>query len=83
MKRINSKAALLKKRVKVMHGRAEFAGILYLLGTLALTALVAVFPLINGTVLAPNAEFPALAITAMTFYQPFVDLFNNLSACMS
>ena len=37
MKRINSKAALLKKRVKVMHGRAEFAGILYLLGTLALT----------------------------------------------
>ncbi len=80
MKRINSKAALLKKRVKVMHGRAEFAGILYLLGTLALTALVALFPLINGTVLAPDAEFPALAITAMTFYQPFVDLFNNLSA---
>ena len=39
MKRMNPKTAQLRKRVKAVQGKAKFAGILYLLGTIALGAL--------------------------------------------
>ena len=41
MKRIQSKAVLLKKRVRAVRNRAKFAGLLYLFGTLALAGITA------------------------------------------
>lgn len=69
MKRTHSKAALLAKRVKKVQGNAKFAGMLYFLGALAMAAIVAVLPVLTGTVLG-DAMLPVLA-----FYQPIVDLF--------
>lgn len=57
MKRITSKAAVLKRRVRTMHRRSKIAGVLYLLGTIVLTALVAMYALLDGTILA--AQMPA------------------------
>ncbi|MBQ8323456.1 MAG: hypothetical protein IJX91_05765 [Clostridia bacterium] len=51
MKRIHSKAALLRKRVKTVQGRAKFTGFLYLLGTIALLAVGAVVCPLSGTCL--------------------------------
>ncbi len=72
MKRINSKAALLKKRVRKIQGRAKFVGVLYLLGTIGLLAIAAVLPILSGTCIVDvnSAQFPVL-----TFYQPIADLF--------
>ncbi len=74
MKRINSKAALLKKRVRKIQGRAKFVGVLYLLGTIGLLAIAAVLPILSGTriVDVDSAQFPVL-----TFYQPIADLFGG------
>lgn len=80
MKRITSKAVLLKKRVKSIQGRAKFVGVLYLLGILALAAAAATLGLLNGTVIAPDSEFPAVVLPVLTFYQPIVDVFSNLNA---
>ena len=80
MKRINSKAALLKHRVGVIHGRAKFVGVLYLIGTVAFAALAILSTMIDGTVLAINKAFPLLNLPVMTFYQPIVTLFGNVNA---
>ena len=80
MKRINSKAALLKHRVGVIHGRAKFVGVLYLLGTIAFAVLAALSTMIDGTVLAINKTFPLLNLPVLTFYEPLVALFQNISA---
>ena len=80
MKRINSKAALLKHRVGVIHGRAKFVGVLYLIGTVAFAALAILSTMIDGTVLAINKVFPLLNLPVMTFYQPIVTLFENVNA---
>ncbi len=80
MKRINSKAALLKHRVGVIHGRAKFVGVLYLIGTVAFAALAILSTMIDGTVLAINKAFPLLNLPVMTFYQPIVTLFENVNA---
>ena len=80
MKRINSKAALLKHRVGVIHGRAKFVGVLYLIGTVAFAALAILSTMIDGTVLAINKAFPALNLPVLTFYKPIVTLFENVNA---
>jgi len=71
MKRTHSKAALLAKRVKKVQGNAKFAGMLYFLGALAMAAVVAVLPVLTGTVLG-DAMLPVLA-----FYAPIVALFDG------
>ena len=73
MKRIPSKATLLKKRVRKIQGRAKFVGILYLLGTIGLLAITACMPLLAGTVIATDVA----VMPVLTFYQPIVDLFAS------
>lgn len=70
MKRMPSKATLLKKRVRKIQNRAKFTGILYLLGTIGLVAIAACLPLLTGTCITDGVTMPVL-----TFYQPIVDLF--------
>ncbi len=73
MKRTQSKTSYIRKRVKTVHRRAKFVGVMYLLGSLALAAAVLYFPLLNGTALsANNAVLPVL-----TFYKPFMDIFEG------
>lgn len=83
MKRINSKAALLKHRVGVIHGRAKFVGVLYFLGVVGLAAAAILSTMIDGTVLAGVVEFPAFNLPVATFYAPILTLFENLSALTS
>ncbi len=52
MKRIHSKAALLRKRVKTVQGRAKFTGFLYLLGTIALAVAGVAVCTLSGTCLS-------------------------------
>ena len=54
MKRIQSKAALLKKRVRAVQGKAKFAGLLYLLGTIALAAVAALVVFVRGAYISPT-----------------------------
>ena len=62
MKRIHSKAALLKKRVRTIHRRAKFTGILYFLGTLALAAAAVLLSLLDGTAISTaNGLLPVVA----------------------
>lgn len=75
MKRISSKPALLKHRVRVIHRRAKFAGTLYFLGTVALAALVALATLLDGTVLAATGSL--LNMPATSFYKPVTDLLKE------
>ncbi len=70
MKRMNPKTAQLRKRVKAVQGKAKFAGILYLLGTIALGALVALFPVLTGGT-------TEITLSALKFYKPLQDLFAN------
>lgn len=77
MKRINSKSALLKRRVKTIQNRAKFVGMFYLLGSLALLALAACVSMLNGTVLAADSAFPAIALPVLSFYKPFVAVFEG------
>lgn len=70
MKRMPSKATLLKKRVRKIQNRAKFVGILYLLGTIGLVAIAACLPLLTGTCITDGVTMPVL-----TFYQPIVNLF--------
>lgn len=51
MKRIQSKAGLLKRRVSEVHSRAKFVGIIYLFATIGLFAAAMLLPLMSGTVL--------------------------------
>ncbi len=73
MKRVSSKATLLKRRVKTIQNRAKFVGMLYLIGLLALTALVVCMPLLKGTVITPTGN----KLAVLAFYQPFIDLFKG------
>ena len=77
MKRINSKSALLKKRVRTIQARAKLVGILYLLGSIALLALAAGASLLNGTPFSGDKVFPAFALPITLFYKPFVELFKD------
>lgn len=61
MKRIQSKAGLLKRRVGQVHSRAKLVGIIYLFATIALLAAAAILPLMSGTVLYNGAQMPVLA----------------------
>ena len=54
MKRIQSKAALLKKRIRAVQSRAKFAGLLYLLGTVALAAVAALVVFVRGAYISPK-----------------------------
>ena len=72
MKRLPSKATLLKKRVRKIQKRAKRVGLLYLLGTIGLFAIAACMPMLSGTAIA--------GLPVLTFYQPIVDLFNTLLA---
>ena len=54
MKRIQSKAALLKKRVRAVQGKAKLAGLLYLLGTVALAAVAALVVFVRGAYISPT-----------------------------
>lgn len=73
MKRIQSKAYLLKRRVRSVQGKAKFVGITYLLGTLALAAAAAIICMLTGTCLTTeNGLFPVLA-----FYYQVVGLFTG------
>lgn len=70
MKRMNPKTAQLRKRVKAVQGKAKFAGVLYLLGTIALAALVALFPVLEGG----QTE---ITLSAIKFYKPLQELFSG------
>lgn len=58
----------LRKRIKSVQNRAKFVGILYLLGLLALAALTACMPLMDGA---------AATLTVTKFFTPLKDLFSN------
>ena len=73
MKRVSSKATLLKKRVRIIQNRAKFVGMLYLIGLLALMALVVCMPLLKGTAIAPSGK----KLVVLSFYQPFIDIFKG------
>ena len=60
MKRIQSKAGLLKRRVSEVHSRAKLVGIIYLFATIALLAAVAILPLMSGTVLYDGNKMAVL-----------------------
>ncbi|MBO5239845.1 MAG: hypothetical protein J6B56_00295 [Clostridia bacterium] len=72
MKRIPSKATLLKKRVRKIQNRAKFVGFLYLIGTIALLAITACMPILTGTCITAAG---ATDMPVLTFYQPILDLF--------
>ena len=82
MKRIQSPALLLKRRVKKVQGNAKFAGILYLLGALVLFAATAVIRMFNGNCLAPEGA-AELSPVVLSFYQPVVDLFAGGAEALS
>ncbi len=63
MKRIQSKAGLLKKRVGRIHRRAKFVGLIYLLATFALAAAVLLLPLMKDTIIYQNGT-----LTVVYFY---------------
>lgn len=56
MKRIQSKAVLLKKRVRAVRNRAKFAGLLYLFGTIALAGITAIVAFVSGAYISKNGE---------------------------
>lgn len=78
MKRIQSKAGLLKKRVKAVQGKAKFVGIVYLLGVIALAAVSALFSLTGGTVVSTEEGF-----TVVKFYQELMALIKTEGGFMS
>ncbi|MBQ7924023.1 MAG: zinc ribbon domain-containing protein [Clostridia bacterium] len=71
MKRIQSKAGLLKRRVNAVHSRAKFVGVIYLLATIALAAAVAVLPLMSGMIFSMQNQMPVV-----TFYNGVKELFD-------
>ncbi len=75
MKRIQSKAGLLKRRVENVHGRAKLVGNIYLWSVIAMLVIVALFPLMNGTTLYDGGVMPAFAVNAM----PVVSVYGQLS----
>ncbi|MBQ8291511.1 MAG: hypothetical protein IJX88_03250 [Clostridia bacterium] len=74
MRRIDSRATLLKRRVKVVQNRAKVAGMIYLLGLLALAALAFCTPFMTGTAVTKSGS---TALPVLTFYKPLVALFKN------
>ena len=80
MKRINSKSAILKKRVAVIHGRAKLAGVLYLLGIFAIAGLALLFTPFDGTILAPVTQFPTPNVPITGVIGPIMALAQNVQA---
>lgn len=73
MKRIQSKALLLKKRVRTVQGKAKTAGMLYLLGIVLMAVAGALLTLVTNTVVS-GAKFSQFPVTnAITLV---VDLFK-------
>ena len=60
MKRIQSKAGLLKRRVGEVHSRAKLVGIIYLFATIALLAAAAILPIVSGTAFYEDGKMPVL-----------------------
>ncbi len=79
MKRRPLNNTYLKRRINAVHSRAKFAGVFYLLGTLALSAVIVLTTLVDNTCLG-TAAFPTFAMPVLTFYQPFITLFANLQS---
>ncbi len=71
MKRIQSKAGLLKKRVNAIHSRAQFVGIMYVLATFALAAVVAIVPMLNNT-----AMYAKNTVMVVAYYNSLKALFE-------
>ena len=74
MKRIQSKALLLKKRVKTVQGRAKTAGMLYLLGIVFMAVAGAMLTLVTDTV-ASGSKFTEMPV--VNVYNNIVSLFKN------
>ena len=74
MKRIQSKALLLKKRVRTVQGRAKTAGMLYLLGIVLMAVAGAVLTLVTNTVVS-GTKFTQMPV--LNAYQAIVDLFKG------
>ncbi|MBR2023941.1 MAG: hypothetical protein IJ996_05470 [Clostridia bacterium] len=74
MKRIQSKALLLKKRVRTVQGRAKTAGMLYLLGIVLMAVAGAILTLVTNTVVSGTkfAEMPVI-----NAYKAIVDIFKG------
>ncbi|MBR2320647.1 MAG: hypothetical protein IKA57_00750, partial [Clostridia bacterium] len=74
MKRMQSKALLLKKRVGTIHDRAKTAGMLYLLGIILMAAAGACLTLVTNT-LVSGASITELPI--INAYKAISELFAN------
>lgn len=74
MKRIQSKALLLKKRVKVVQGRAKTAGLFYLLGIVLMAVAGAMLTLVTNTIVS-GSTFAQMPI--INAYKTIVVLFQN------
>ena len=61
MKRIQSKALLLKKRVRTVQGKAKTVGMLYLLGIVLMAVACAVLTLVTNTVVS-GSKFTQMPI---------------------
>ena len=61
MKRIQSKAGLLKRRVGAVHSRAQWVGLVYLLATIAIAVAVVMFPMLSGTPFSVEGKLPVVA----------------------
>ena len=71
---LSQRGAYLKASIAGTRGRAKFAGIIYLLATIALAALVAIMPLYDA------AKQTLAPIGVMTFWQQFMPAnFANLT----
>jgi hypothetical protein len=73
MKRVKSKATLIKKRVRKVQGRAKFAGFLYFLGTIALCVAGFAVVFMKDTFLSTeNGLLPV-----MKFYSELMSLIKD------
>ena len=62
MKRIESKAKLLKKRVRAVQGKAKFVGMTYLFGLILLAVAGAMLTMVSGTSISTEAIMGATGL---------------------
>ncbi len=75
MKRIESKAKLLKKRVRAVQGKAKFVGMMYLLGLILLAAAGVMLTMVSGTSVSTEAIMGATGLDL-----PVLKAFAEISA---
>lgn len=76
MKQKFAQAKLLKRRIRQVQGRAKIAGLIYLMGTIALLVCAACILGAVGTCLSAE-KAGGIVFPIKSFYQPLVDVFSG------